>query len=409
MQWFKVPSKIYFERNSIKYLSQMAGVTRIMIVCDTSMSDLGFVQKIEAVLRMRANPVVIEVFNDIEQDPSIETVERGAKRMHHFKPDTIIALGGGSPMDAAKVMWLLYEAPDTNFDDLKQKFMDMRKRAIAYPELGVKAKMVCIPTTSGTGSEVTPFAVITDTKSMKKYPLADYQLTPDVAIIDPELCKTLPSTIAADTGMDVLTHAIEAYVSILANDFTDGLALKAIQLVFANLENSVKLGAKDLHAQEKMHNAGTIAGMAFANAFLGINHSLAHKIGGVFHVPHGRANAILLPHVIKYNGKKSGKPATWPKYTHYQADIKYYEIAKAIGLTPNTPEQGVEMLAKAVIDLSKKCGVATSFKEYGLQKSEYLDKLDFIAINAYEDQCSTANPKQPLVADLREILINAYE
>lgn len=409
MQWFKVPPKIYFERNSINYLGQMSGVSRVMIVTDKAMCELGLVNKIEQILRSRSNSVVIEVFSDVEPDPSLDTVKAGAKRMENFKPDTIIALGGGSPMDAAKVMWLLYEAPQTDFDDLKQKFMDMRKRAIAYPKLGNKSQMVCIPTTSGTGSEVTPFAVITDTVSKKKYPLADYQLTPDVAIIDAQLTKTLPSFIAADTGMDVLTHAIEAYVSVLANDFTDGLAIKAIQLVFDNLERSVKFGEKDLEAQEKMHNAGTIAGMAFANAFLGINHSLAHKIGGIFHVPHGRANSILLPHVIKYNGKKSGKPATWPKYTHYQADIKYYEIARAIGLNPKTPEQGVEQFANAVSELAAKINMVATFKECNITKEEYLANIDFIALNAYEDQCSTANPKQPLVKDLKQILLDAFE
>ena len=266
--------------------------------------------------------------------------------MRKFQPDVIIALGGGSSMDAAKVMWLMYEHPEVNFDDIKQKFMDIRKRAFKFPELGKKARLICIPTTSGTGSEVTPFAVITDKQENKKYPLTDYSLTPTVAIVDPEFAMIMPASIAADTGIDVLTHAIEAYVSILASDFTDGLAKQAVKLVFDYLERSVKNGKNDPEAREKMHNAGTIAGMAFANAFLGMNHSLAHKIGGEWHVPHGRTNGILLPHVIRYNGTIPTKLNIWPKIENYKADVKYMELAQLIGLNPQTPAEGVAMFAK---------------------------------------------------------------
>ncbi|RTL00070.1 MAG: bifunctional acetaldehyde-CoA/alcohol dehydrogenase [Proteobacteria bacterium] len=408
MQWFKVPPKIFFEKDSIKYLQDMKGLNRVMIVTDRSIWHLGFVKKVTDVLASRLNHVEIELFTEVEPDPSIETVYKGLDLMRTFQPDHIIALGGGSPIDAAKVMWLLYENADVAFDDLKQKFMDIRKRAFKYPELGKKAHLVAIPTTSGTGSEVTPFAVISDHKANKKYPLADYALTPTVAIVDPRLAMTMPASVAADTGMDVLTHAIEAYVSLVANDFTDGLALKAIKLVFDYLERSVKNGASDEDAREKIHNAATIAGMAFANAFLGICHSMAHTIGGRFGTPHGRTNAILLPHVIKYNGQTPTKLAPWPKYEHYQADTRYQEIAQMIGLPAATPAEGVASLAKAVLDLGNRVGIKMSLKDQGINEQEFMDAVPDMAVRAYEDQCSTANPRLPMVADMEEILRNAF-
>ncbi|HEO1043889.1 TPA: bifunctional acetaldehyde-CoA/alcohol dehydrogenase, partial [Streptococcus agalactiae] len=310
MQWFKVPSKTYFERDSIQYLQKCRDVERVMIVTDHAMVELGFLDRIIEQLDLRRNKVVYQIFAEVEPDPDITTVMKGTDLMRTFKPDTIIALGGGSPMDAAKVMWLFYEQPEVDFHDLVQKFMDIRKRAFKFPELGKKTKFVAIPTTSGTGSEVTPFAVISDKANNRKYPIADYSLTPTVAIVDPALVMTVPGFIAADTGMDVLTHATEAYVSQMANDYTDGLALQAIKIVFDYLERSVK--DADFEAREKMHNASTMAGMAFANAFLGISHSMAHKIGAQFHTVHGRTNAILLPYVIRYNGTRPAKTATWP-------------------------------------------------------------------------------------------------
>ena len=408
MQWFKVPSKIYFERDSIEYLHDMRNVNRVFIVTDRSMVDLGYVTRVTDQLEQRRNKVQVQLFCDVEPDPSIQTVKRGLTLMEAFRPDTIIAIGGGSSMDAAKGMWLFYEQPDVNFDDLKQKFMDIRKRAFRYPELGKKSKLVCIPTTSGTGSEVTPFAVITDKEENKKYPLTDYSLTPTVAIVDPSLTMSLPKSITADTGMDVLTHATEAYVSTLASDFTDGLALQAVKMVFEYLPRAVNNGKNDPEAREKMHNASTLAGMAFANAFLGVNHSLAHKIGGEYHVPHGRANAILMPHVIRYNGTKPEKPGIWPKYNYYKADQKYYELACAIGLKPNNVQEGVELYAKACGDLGIDCGIKMSFKDQGLDEKTYMDNLDKIAYLAYEDQCSPANPRVPMVEEMKEILVKAY-
>ncbi len=404
MQWFKVPSKIYFERDSIQYLRSMKDVEKVMIITDRSMVDLGFVDRITEQLRLRRNKVMIQLFTDVEPNPSLQTVQRGTGLMRSFQPDTIIALGGGSPMDAAKVMWLFYEQPEVDFRDLVQKFMDIRKRAFKFPQLGRKAKFVGIPTTSGTGSEVTPFAVITDGDI--KYPLADYSLTPTIAIVDPALVMSVPSHVAADTGLDVLTHATEAYTSILANDYTDGLALQAIKLVFENLEKSVK--EFDAEAREKMHNASTMAGMAFANAFLGICHSMAHKIGGKFHTIHGRTNAILLPHVIRYNGTRPSKVATWPKYINYVADVRFQDIARMLGLPAKTPAEAVESYAKAVHDLAVRCGVKMSLKDQGVPEKEFIASLKELSLNAFEDQCTPANPRLAMVEDMQEIMRKAY-
>ncbi len=407
MQWVKLPPKIYFERNSIKYLRDMKEMDKAMIVTDRGMYNLGYVEKIEDVIRRRRNKVDLELFFDVEPDPSIDTVEKGVELMRNFEPDVIIALGGGSSMDAAKVMWLMYEHPEVNFDDIKQKFMDIRKRAFKFPELGKKARLICIPTTSGTGSEVTPFAVITDKRANKKYPLTDYALTPTVAIVDPELAMTMPASIAADTGIDVLTHAVEAYVSILASDFTDGWAKQAVKLVFDYLEESVTKGTPI--AREKMHNAASIAGMAFANAFLGMNHSLAHKIGGEFHVPHGRTNGILLPHVIKYNGTIPTKLNIWPKIENYKADVKYMELAQLIGLKPKTPAEGVQMFADACEELCHKVGLASNFESQGIDKKEWDAAIHRMAMNAYEDQCTPANPRMPMVHDMEDILRTTWD
>ena len=406
MQWFKVPSKIYFERDSIQYLQKMKDVEKVMIVTDDAMFKLGFVHRVIEQLSLRPKKVTYTIFSDVEPDPDITTVERGAALMREFQPDTIIALGGGSVMDAAKVMWMFYEQPQVDFRDLVQKFMDIRKRAFRFPELGKKAKYVGIPTTSGTGSEVTPFAVISDKKNNRKYPLADYSLTPTIAIVDPAFVLTVPASVTADTGMDVLTHAVEAYTSTLANDYTDGLALQAIKLVFENLESSVKNA--DFESREKMHNASTMAGMAFANAFLGMSHSMAHKIGGFFHTVHGRTNAILLPYVIRYNGTRPAKAATWPKYNYYKADVKFQDIAKMLGLPASTPEEAVDALAKAVYDLGVRVGIDMSLKGQGVDEKEYMATVEEIAYLAYEDQCSPANPRLPMVADMVEILQDAY-
>lgn len=409
MQWFKVPDKIYFEHNSIQYLEKMPNITRAFIVTDPGMVSLGYVDKILYYLRKRTEHVHCEIFSDVEPDPSIETVKRGAQMMDEFKPDVIIALGGGSAMDAAKGMWLFYEHPDVDFNSLRLRFLDIRKRVFKFPKMGNKAQLVAIPTTSGTGSEVTSFAVISDKKNNMKYPLADYELTPNIAIIDPQFVMSLPKSATADTGLDVLTHALEAYVSVMASDYTDGLAMKAIQLVFKYLPRAYKNGAEDAEAREKMHNASCMAGMAFTNAFLGLNHSIAHKIGGEYHVPHGRANAVLLPHVIKYNASTPSKFVSFPKYKKFIADEKYAEIAAFLGLPAKTTEEGVQSLINAVIDLMKEVNEPLSFSECGIDEETYMRNVPDIANKAFEDQCTTANPKLPLVKEIEQIMIDAYK
>ena len=410
MQWFKIPPKIYFEKGSVQYLEAMPGITRAFIVTDPMMAKLGYVDKVSYYLDKRSDKVHYEVFSEVEPDPSVETIMRGVRAMNAFQPDVIIALGGGSAIDAAKGMWLFYEHPDTSFDGLKLKFIDIRKRAFHFPNLGKKAQLVAIPTTSGTGSEVTSFSVITDKQNGNiKYPLADYELTPDVAIIDPQFVATVPKSIVADTGLDVLTHAIEAYVSVMASDYTNGLAIKAIELVFKYLPRSYD-DPTDEVAREKMHNASCIAGMAFSNAFLGINHSLAHKLGGEFHIPHGRANAVLLPHVIVYNAQKPTKFAIFPKYGEFVADYRYAQIARQLGLAgkDETQAQQVEALIDAVQDLMKRLNMPMSIKACGVDEAAFLKALPSLAERAFEDQCTTANPRYPLISELAEIYKKAY-
>ncbi|SER74088.1 bifunctional acetaldehyde-CoA/alcohol dehydrogenase [Salisediminibacterium halotolerans] len=407
MQWFKVPPKIYFEKNATQYLEKMPDISRAMIVTDEVMVNTGYVDNVLYYLNKREKSVQYEVFSKVEADPSIETVMNGAKMMQNFEPDVIITLGGGSAMDAAKGMWLFYEHPDLDFHGLKQKFMDIRKRVFKYPKLGNKAQFVAIPTTSGTGSEVTSFSVITDKENNVKYPLADYELTPDVAIIDPVYVKTVPPSVTADTGLDVLTHAIEAYVSVMANDYTDALAEKAVQLVFEYLPRAYHNG-NDEEAREKMHNASTIAGMAFANAFLGINHSLAHKLGAEYKIAHGRSNTILMPHVIRYNAKKPTKFASFPKYESFKADQRYAALAKMLGLKANTTDQGVESLVQAVIKLAEEVGIPMSIAECGVDHETFENNVERLADLAFEDQCTISNPKMPLVSELADIYRNAY-
>lgn len=408
LQWFKIPPKIYFEPQAIRYLTSMPDVHRVTIVTDATMTRLGFVDRISRVLQRRREPVTLQIIDNVQPEPSIDSVQHGADLMRDFRPDTIIALGGGSPMDAAKVMWLLYEQPGIDFADMRQKFSDIRKRAFRFPTLGKLARLVCVPTTSGTGAEVTPFAVISDPATGKKYPLADYALTPSVAIVDPLLTTALPPALAADSGFDALTHAIEAYVSVYANDFTDGLALHAIRLIFGHLEASVNNRGDAAEAREKMHNAGTIAGMAFGNAFLGIVHAMSHTLGATFHIAHGRTNAVLLPHVIRYNGTVPTKLTGWPKYENYRAPERFQDIARTLGLPAATPAEGVESLAAAVERLRDAVGIEPTFQALGVDERAFLDALPQQALNAYEDQCAPANPRMPMLDDMQELMRTAY-
>ena len=405
MQWFKLPEKIFFELNSLQYLQKMEGLERVFIVCDPGMVQFGYAQKVIDELNKRPNQVQFEMFSDVEPNPSTNTVYAGTDMIKKFKPDTIIAIGGGSAIDAAKGMWLFYEHPETEFFGAKQKFLDIRKRTYKM-EAAKKAKMVCIPTTSGTGAEVTPFAVITDSETHVKYPLADYALTPDVAIIDPQFVMSVPASVTADTGMDVLTHALESYVSVMASDYTRGLSLQAIKLVFDYLEESVK--NPNLENREKMHNASTMAGMAFANAFLGICHSIAHKIGGEYGIPHGRTNAILLPHIIRYNAKDPSKHALFPKYDYFRADEDYADVARFLGLQGNTTAELVDALATEVEELGKRVGIDMNLKAQGVTQETLDSTVDRMAELAYEDQCTTANPKEPLISELKQIIIDSY-
>lgn len=407
MQWFKVPKKIYFEAGSIEYLQKMPEIEKVLIVTDPSMVKFGYIDKILYQLEKRSNYVHVEIFQDVESDPDFKIINKGVEIMNRFNPDTIIAVGGGSSIDAAKGMWLFYENPDVDVEGLKLKFMDIRKRTYKFPQLGKKVKLVAIPTTSGTGSEVTSFAVISDKEKNMKYPLADYELTPDVAIIDPDLVMSLPKSLTADTGLDALTHAIEAYVSNMANDYTDGLSEKAVEIINEYLLIAFNEGSNKL-AREKMHNASCIAGMAFTNAFLGINHSLAHKLGGEFHIPHGRANAILLPYVIKYNSEYPTKFVSFPKYEYFIADQKYQKLASKIGLPADTKEEGINSLINRVIELRKELNIPNTIKEYGIEENVFLSKVDELADKAFEDQCTTANPRLPLVSELKDILLEAY-
>ena len=407
MQWFRVPPKIFFEKDSITYLRHI-DAERVMLVCDPGMVQFGYADLVKRQLELNRHRPAVDVFSDVEPNPSTNTVYKGLERFVDFQPDVIIALGGGSAMDAAKAMWMFFEHPDVSFFGAKQKFLDIRKRTYKIP-YAQKTTFICIPTTSGTGSEVTSFAVITDSETHIKYPLADYALTPDIAIVDPALVMSVPASVTADTGMDVLTHAIESYVSVMASDYTRGLSLQAIKLVFENLEHSYRFG--DEESREKMHNASTMAGMAFANAFLGINHSLAHKVGPMFDIPHGRTNAILMPHVIRYNGRDPQKHAMFPKYDYFRADKDYADIARFMGWGTDKQSDAelVEVLAQKVYELGISVGIDMNWKGQGVTKKLLQDTAYTLAEHAYEDQCTTANPKEPLISELKEIIEIAFD
>ncbi len=408
MLWHRLPEKIYFRRGALPIaLEELKGKSRALIVTDHYLFNNGYCDRVIAILKGMG--LETEVFFEVEADPTLSIVRKGAALCQKFGPDVLIALGGGSPMDAAKIMWVLYEYPDTQFHDLALRFMDIRKRIFQFPKLGGKAEFVAIPTTSGTGSEVTPFAVVTDDESGQKYPLADYELTPNMAIVDPDLVMNMPPSLTAFGGIDAVTHALEAYVSVLANEYSDGQALQALKLLFAYLPESYEKGAAAPKAKEKVHNAATIAGIAFANAFLGICHSMAHKLGSEFHLAHGLANALLISNVIRYNATDvPTKQAAFSQYDRPTALCRYGEIADHLGLGGDTNQEKVARLVSAIDALKARLGIPASIREAGVAEADFLAKLDELAIEAFDDQCTGANPRFPLIAELKQLLLDSY-
>lgn len=411
MLWHRVPKKIYFKYGCLgEALHELheQGSKKVFVVTDKALYGLGFADIITN--RLAEFNMDIKVFFEVEPDPTLAVARRGAKEMLSFQPDTIIALGGGSPMDAAKIMWVLYEHPDVHFEDLAMRFMDIRKRVFQFPKMGTKAKMVAIPTTAGTGSEVTPFAVITDEKTNVKYPLADYELTPNMAIIDAELMMNQPKGLTSASGIDVLTHAIEAFVSVMASDFTNAQALEAMRLVFKYLPDAYNEGSTNAKAREKMAHASTLAGIAFANAFLGVCHSMAHKLGSMHHVTHGTANGMLLCEVIRFNAADNPrKQAAFPQYKYPNAKWRYAKIADFLGLGGKTEDEKVELLIEKIEELKKIIKVPASIREYGVDEKAFYATLDEMSEQAFDDQCTPANPRYPLISEIKQMYINAYE
>ena len=411
MLWFRVPEKTYFKYGCLPIaLQELAdmGKKKAFIVTDRVLFDMGYTNKVTDVLD--ANGIQYKIFSDVEPDPTLRCARAGAAEMTAFNPDVIISLGGGSAMDAAKIMWVMYEHPEVNFHDLAMTFMDIRKRIYKFPTMGQKAMMVSIATSAGTGSEVTPFAVITDEQTGVKYPLADYELTPDMAIVDAELMMTSPRGLTACAGIDVLVHAVEAYVSIMASEYTNGLALEAIRLVFKYLPDAYNEGTTNIKAREKMAHASCMAGMAFSNAFLGINHSMAHKLGAFHHLPHGMANSLVMTEVIRFNSVDAPtKQAAFAQYKYPNAAWRYARIADHLGLGGNTNEEKVELLIKAIEELQSKVNMPKTIKEAGVTEEKFYATLDEMVEQAFDDQCTGANPRYPLMKELKEMYINAFD
>ena len=409
MLWFKVPPKVYFKYGCLPFaLREINDRKRAFVVTDKPLFDLGYTEKVTSVLEDMG--IDVEIFYEVKPDPDTDTIEAGLARMNSFKPDLIIALGGGSPMDAAKMMWLRYENPEAKFEDMAMRFMDIEKRIYTFPKLGAKAIMVAIPTTSGTGSEVTPFAVVTDSRTHKKYPIADYALTPDIAIADPELVLSMPRGLTAASGIDALVHALEAMVSVLSTEWSNALSLEAIRLVFKYLKQSYDEGGTNRKAREKMHYASNIAGMAFANAFLGLCHSMAHKLGAKYNIPHGVANALLICDIIRYNAVENpSKQAIFPQYTYPMARSRYARVADVLGLGYGLSDaEKVDALVKAVDGLKKSVGIPESIQAWGIPEEDFLAYVDTLSEEAFDDQCTPANPRYPLIAEIREIYLKAY-
>ena len=411
MLWFRTPEKVYFKKGCMPVALDELGTVmhkkKAFIVTDTFLYKNGYTKGIED--KLDEMGIQHTCFYNVAPDPTLQCAQEGVAQMRSFEPDTIIALGGGSAMDAAKIMWLMYEHPEANFEDMAMDFMDIRKRVFTFPKMGEKAYFVAIPTSSGTGSEVTPFAIITDATTGVKWPIADYELLPNMAIVDVDNAMTAPKGLTSASGIDVMTHAIEAYVSIMASDYTDGLAMKAVKLVFDNLPSAYENGANDPKAREEMHNASCMAGMAFANAFLGVNHSMAHKLGAFHHLPHGVANALILTEVMRYNAAEvPTKMGTFSQYQYPHALQRYAELGRFAGCTGNTDEEVFENFIAKLEDLKEKIGIKKTIKDYGIDEKYFLDTLDDMCEQAFNDQCTGANPRYPLIKEIKEIYLKCY-
>ena len=407
MLWFKVPPRIYFKPGCLSLaLKELKGKKKAFIVTDKPLFDLGYTKRITDILEPLG--IQYKIFSDVKPDPDLTTINKAKDMVNSFEPDVLIALGGGSPIDATKILWLMYEHPELKFEDLARRFMDIRKRVFEFPEMGIKADMVAIPTTSGTGSEVTPFSIITDDSTGVKYAIADYTLTPTMAIVDTDLVLSMPKGLCAASGVDVMTHALESYVSCMATDYTRGLSLEAGRLIHEHLVTSYETG--DANAREQVHHAATIAGMAFANAFLGVCHSMAHKLGAAFHIPHGIANALLICQVIRYNATDCpAKQATFPQYRFPNTKAAYAAFARGIGLNGKTDDEAVDNLIKALEDLKKKLNIPASIKEWGVSEQDWEEALKTLPELAFDDQCTGANPRYPLFKEIEQMYRYAYE
>lgn len=411
MLWFRVPEKLFFKRGCLRTalteLKDEYNKKRAFIVTDKFLYESGFTNKITD--RLTELGIVSEVYSKVAPDPTLACAREGAKLMEDFRPDVIIAIGGGSPMDAAKIMWVLYEHPEANFEDMAADFMDIRKRIYKFPHMGGKAFFVAIPTTAGTGSEVTPFAIITDERDGTKYPLADYELLPKMAIVDADLMMNIPKGLTKASGIDALVHSIEAIGSTMATDFSDGMAYKAIQLIFKYLPRAYKNGANDPEAREGMANAATIAGIAFANAFLGICHSMGHKLGSYHHIPHGIAVSLVLNEVMKFNSAENPtKMGTFPQYEYPQSLRRYAHIAEVLGLSGKDDEAKLKALLKAITDLKVECDIPLTIKDAGVDEKAFLESLDQMSVDAFNDQCTGANPRYPLISEIKELYLKCY-
>ena len=411
MLWFRAPEKVYIKRGCIpvalEELKYVLNKKRVFIVTDQFLYSNGYTDVITN--KLKELGIEFTTFFDVAPDPSLACAKEGAKLMTDFKPDCIIAVGGGSAMDAAKIMWVLYEHPEVDFLDMAMRFMDIRKRVYDFPKMGEKAYFIAIPTSAGTGSEVTPFAVITDESTNIKYPLADYELMPKMAIVDCDMMMEAPKGLTSASGVDALVHSIEAYVSMMATEFTDGLALEAIKLIFDYLPRAYNNGKDDPEAREKMAHAATLAGMAFANAFLGICHSMGHKLGAFHHLPHGITVALVLDEVMRYNSSEAPeKMGTFPQYDHPHTLRRYAEIAEYLGISGNDDNEKLENLIKKIDELKDAVGVKRTIKEYGIEESAFLETLDQMSEQAFDDQCTGANPRYPLIEDIKNIYLRVY-